>query len=59
MKQFKYYDKEKCLIKIKEALLKRLYEYQNVLNLFKNDINIINICNDLISTAKNYILSLN
>ena len=59
MKQFKNYDKEKCLIKIKEALLNRLYEYQNVLNSFKNDINTINICNDLISTAKNYILSLN
>ena len=59
MKQFKNYDKEKSLKKIKEALLNRLYEYQNVLNLIKNDINIINICNDLISTAKNYILSLN
>ena len=59
IKQFKNFDKEKGLIKIKEALQNRLYEYKNVLNLFKNDINIINICNDLISTVTNYILFLN
>ena len=59
MKQFKNYDKEKCLIKIKEALINRKYEYENVFNLFKNDINIINIYNDLIWTITNYISILN
>ena len=56
MKLFKNYDKKTLLIKLKETLMNRLNEYQTILKKFNDDINIINICNDLIITVKSYIL---
>ena len=56
MKQFKNYDSKTLLIKLKESLMNRLNEYRTIAKLFKNDINIINICNDLINTVQSYIL---
>ena len=56
IKQFKNYDSKTLLIKLKESLMNRLNEYRTIAKLFKNDINIINICNDLINTVQSYIL---
>ena len=56
MSIFNNYDKKELMIKMKGSFINRLNEYKSVLNIFNNDINIINICNDLISTIKNYII---
>ncbi len=55
IKLYKDIDERKLIAEFKKSLVNRLNEYQNVLSKFKNDINIINICNDLISTVKEYI----
>ena len=59
MKQYRNIDKIKLIQEIKNSLNNRLNEYQNILDKFKNDINIINICSDLITTVDDYILLLN
>ena len=53
--QIKKIIKIELIKEIKQTLISRLNEYQNIFNIFKDDINIINICNDLISIIKNYI----
>lgn len=59
MKQYRDIDKIKLIQEIKNSLNNRLNEYQNILDKFNNDINIINICSDLITTVNDYILLLN
>ena len=55
MNQFKNINKIELIKEIKQSLIIRLNEYQNIFNIFKDDINVINICNDLISIINNYI----
>ena len=59
MKLYKDIDKIKLIKEIKQALNNRLNEYQNILDKFNNDININNICNELITTVNNYSLLFN
>lgn len=55
-KIFNKYDKKKLYLEIKKALENRLKEYLNIKNIYNSDINIINICDDLIYTVKEYII---
>ena len=59
MRQYKDIDKAKLIKEIINSLNNRLNEYRNILDKYKNDINIINICSDLITTIKDYILLFN
>ena len=59
MRQYKDIDKTKLIKEIINSLNNRLNEYRNILDKYKNDINIINICSDLITTIKDYILLFN
>ena len=59
MRQYKDIDKTKLIKEIINSLNNRLNEYRNILDKYKNDININNICSDLITTIKDYILLFN
>ena len=59
MRQYKDIDNAKLIKEIINSLNNRLNEYRNILDKYKNDINIINICSDLITTIKDYILLFN
>ena len=52
MRQYKDIDKTKLIKEIINSLNNRLNEYRNILDKYKNDININNICSDLITTIK-------
>ena len=59
MRQYKDIDNAKLIKEIINSLNNRLNEYRNILDKYKNDININNICSDLITTIKDYILLFN
>ena len=59
MRQYKDIDKAKLIKEIINSLNNRLNEYRNILDKYKNDININNIFSDLITTIKDYILLFN
>ena len=56
IKQFKNINKKEIIKELKKSLYKRLNEYQNILHIFNNDINIINICNDLIYSINKFLM---
>lgn len=56
IKQFKNINKKEIIKELKKSLNKRLNEYQNILHIFNNDINIINICNDLIYSINKFLI---
>ena len=49
-------EKNNLILEIKNALENKLKEYEKYVGIFKNNINIVNICDDLKWIAKEYIL---